>query len=102
MASYLVGTSEIAELLGVSRQRADRITKDEPNFPEPEASLNSGRVWSRQAVLTWARMRGRDIADPSGPESGVVQWADHVGLADRVLGRKDDAPVKDLPRIPPW
>jgi hypothetical protein len=61
MNSYLVGTSEIAELLGVSRQRADFLTKSDEAFPEPEATLTGGRVWSRQAVLTWAKMRGREL-----------------------------------------
>lgn len=59
MADYLVGTAEIAEMLGVSRQRVDVITRTHGDFPEPEAELASGRVWLRSAVEEWARSAGR-------------------------------------------
>lgn len=53
MTNHLVGTSEIASLLGVSRQRVDEITRAAPDFPPPEVELISGRVWSRKAVEAW-------------------------------------------------
>ena len=40
---------EIAELLGVSKQRAHQIA-DEKGFPAPLAEDASGRVWSRYEV----------------------------------------------------
>ena len=53
MALRLVGTTEIASLLGVSRQRADQLTHA-PDFPKPVATLAQGRVWERGAVEAWA------------------------------------------------
>ena len=55
----LVGVAEIAEMLGVSRQRVDAITRTHSDFPKPVAELASGRIWMRRDVLTWARKTGR-------------------------------------------
>ena len=55
VVDYLVGISEIADLLGVSRQRVDAITRTHKDFPEPEAELKSGRIWLRAKVEEWAR-----------------------------------------------
>ena len=59
MPHHLVGVAEIAEMLGVTRQRIDEITRTKPDFPEPEVELKSGRVWQRAAVEKWARAAGR-------------------------------------------
>lgn len=59
MAQDLVGIAEIVKLLEVSRQYVDRLTREDPTFPEPEADLASGRVWDRGAVEAWARATGR-------------------------------------------
>jgi predicted DNA-binding transcriptional regulator AlpA len=56
--SRLVSTVEIAELLGVSRQRVDQLSRTDA-FPDPEAELAIGRVWDRAAVVAWARTTGR-------------------------------------------
>jgi hypothetical protein len=45
---------DIAELLGVSKQRAHQIA-DEPGFPAPAARDARGRLWNRRDVLVWAR-----------------------------------------------
>lgn len=54
-----MGVQEIARLLGVTRQRVDRITRTHEDFPAPAAELASGRVWRRADVETWARRTGR-------------------------------------------
>jgi predicted DNA-binding transcriptional regulator AlpA len=54
----LMGTTEIAELLGVSRQRADQLSRTE-GFPEPVAEIAAGRIWLREDVDHWARQTGR-------------------------------------------
>jgi hypothetical protein len=41
--SNRVGVTEIGDLLGVSRQRADQLTRTE-GFPEPVAVLSAGRI----------------------------------------------------------
>lgn len=53
MSHHLVGMAEIAEMLGVSRQRVAQLVESYADFPQPEAELTSGRVWSRTAVETW-------------------------------------------------
>jgi predicted DNA-binding transcriptional regulator AlpA len=45
---------EIAELLGVTKQRAHQIA-EERGFPAPLAEDARGRVWSRREVAVWAR-----------------------------------------------
>jgi predicted DNA-binding transcriptional regulator AlpA len=54
-----MGLTEIADLLGVSRQRVDQIVKKDPGFPTPEAVLIGGRIWKRGDVEAWARRTGR-------------------------------------------
>lgn len=49
----LAGISEIAELLGVSRQRAGQIAARK-DFPKPADRIASGPVWRLAAVKQWA------------------------------------------------
>lgn len=53
-----MGVTEIAEMLGVSRQRVHQLAQT-PEFPEPVARLSAGTVWTREAVEEWARATGR-------------------------------------------
>jgi len=57
-----VGVSEIAQMLGVSRQRASEL-RTRPGFPAPIADLASGPVWTRGSldrfISTWERRPGR-------------------------------------------
>jgi hypothetical protein len=52
----LAGVSEIAALLGVSRQRANQLTKRE-DFPRPLDRLAAGPVWKYSDIKRWARSR---------------------------------------------
>lgn len=61
-ARYLVGTHEIAAMLGVSRQRAQQIARQK-GFPKPYDVLHMGKVWKRRAVEQWALDRGRELAE---------------------------------------
>jgi hypothetical protein len=45
---------EIAEILGVSKQRAHQIT-DEDRFPAPVTEDDRGRLWDRREVNAWAK-----------------------------------------------
>lgn len=47
-------------MLGISRQRVFQLVTA-PGFPEPEAELAGGRVWSRAAIEEWARASGREM-----------------------------------------
>ena len=68
MTHHLVGMTEIAQMLGVSRQRVAQIVASYDDFPAPEAELAAGRIWSRTAVETWIqshpdRSAGRSTGD---------------------------------------
>jgi prophage regulatory protein len=71
----LVGTAEIAEMLGVTRQRADQLTRSS-GFPRPQATLNVGRIWNREAVIVWGLSTKRLTAHP-GPDL-LTQVASHI------------------------
>jgi prophage regulatory protein len=62
MAKDLVGMAEIAQMLNVVRQYVDRLSRDDPSFPEPVATLASGRIWKRADIVRWAKTTGREIA----------------------------------------
>ena len=61
-----LGVTEVARLLGVSRQRVSEL-RSRPGFPEPVAELASGPVWRgwqlRRFVEEWPRRPGRPRAD---------------------------------------
>jgi len=42
----IAGIAEISAILGVSKQRANQLTR-RPDFPEPIADLAAGRFWNR-------------------------------------------------------
>jgi hypothetical protein len=55
----LVGISEIADMLGVTRQRADKLSRVDSTFPDPVADLRGGRIWLRVDVVAWIKESGR-------------------------------------------
>jgi hypothetical protein len=65
----LAGISEVAEVLGVSRQRASELAGSAA-FPKPIADLAAGPVWLRSAIArfneTWVRRSGRPRASAEG------------------------------------
>jgi hypothetical protein len=58
----LLGISELADLLGTSKQRASQVARG-GNFPKPLAELAAGPVWTepsvRQFIEHWTRTPGR-------------------------------------------
>jgi prophage regulatory protein len=50
----LVRLVEIAELLGVSKQRADQLRR-RPDFPTPMDRYERGDLWAASDVKWWAR-----------------------------------------------
>jgi predicted DNA-binding transcriptional regulator AlpA len=59
---HLVGPREIAEMLGVSRQRVTQLT-EQPGFPKPEVNLAMGKVWRTEDVIEWAKQTGRRVEE---------------------------------------
>jgi predicted DNA-binding transcriptional regulator AlpA len=66
---HLVGMAEIAEMLGVSRQRVAQLIETYEDFPKPEVELTGGRVWSRTAIESW--IVSHPERGPGRPEEGV-------------------------------
>lgn len=62
----LYGTSEIADRIGVTRQRAHVITRQK-GFPEPYEELVMGSVWLVEDVEAWIREHRPELAEaPEG------------------------------------
>jgi len=61
-APELLGLAEVAQELGVSKQRVSELASG-ASFPAPIARLKSGPVWQRSALVrfmrSWKRARGR-------------------------------------------
>ena len=74
MSGHLVGLSEIATMLGVSRQRAGQLVHDYEDFPRPVAQLASGRIWETVAVEAWAN--AHPVRPPGRPLSHQDQGED--------------------------
>ncbi|WP_326559483.1 DNA-binding protein [Micromonospora sp. NBC_01796] len=54
----VMALAEVADFLGVSRQRA-AILVDRADFPAPIATLTVGRIWSAADVRTYTEKRNR-------------------------------------------
>jgi len=75
----LVSVTEIAEMLGVSRQRVNQLIEAYADFPAPEADLAIGRVWTRRSVESWADSHPRKPG--RRPAKGATAAADSEGNA---------------------
>ena len=64
MACDPVGVVEIAEMLGVSRQRVNQLMHTYADFPEPMAELAMGRLWHRADIENWVRSHPRPTGRP--------------------------------------
>lgn len=58
----LVAAAEIAEMLGLSRQRISQLTAS-PDFPKPWTELRMGKIWLAADVREWAAKRKRPSAE---------------------------------------
>lgn len=56
----LAGRTELAEMLGVSRQRARQLT-ERPDFPAPVAVMRRGPIWRVEDLEHWAARVGRTL-----------------------------------------
>ena len=54
----LVGINEVAEMLGVSRTRADQLSR-RPSFPDPKVRHARVRLWEEKDVQAWMEANGR-------------------------------------------
>lgn len=56
----LLGATDVARLLGMSRQRVYQLA-ERADFPRPVATLARGQMWERGQVEAWARKQGRSL-----------------------------------------
>lgn len=54
IVAELMGAAEIADRLGVSRQRVQQLIA-RADWPAPYATLEMGRVWRSEDVEAWIR-----------------------------------------------
>ena len=57
-----MGPHEIAELLGVSRQRFQQLTRY-PTFPKPYQVLRAAKIWLRADIEAWIKQHRAPRAD---------------------------------------
>jgi predicted DNA-binding transcriptional regulator AlpA len=55
-----VGSGELEQMFGVSRQRVYQLTSRR-DFPRPVQKLKMGALWRTADVVKWAEERGREI-----------------------------------------
>lgn len=73
----LVGASEIAAMLSISRQRVLQLERDSyaPTnripFPRPIVRLKMGPVWLLDDVKVWAEEKGRTLTLPDEKEKAA-------------------------------
>ncbi len=62
----LMSAGEVAEALGVSRQRVHQLAVDHSDFPAPLYELSAGKLWTAEAIRGfrhhWTRKPGRKPA----------------------------------------
>lgn len=61
----LMAATDVAELLGVSRQRVHQLAADRPDFPVTYARLGTGPIWARPAIEAFARSWPRKPGRPA-------------------------------------
>lgn len=85
------GVTEVAELLGVSRQRLSKL-RERPDFPDPIGNLAQGAVWDLDVIEAWhgagnrssraGRPKAADIARTLGGRFVLEEKIGRGGFAD--------------------
>lgn len=52
-----LGIAEIAERMGLSRQRVHQLLLNDSTFPKPVVELSAGKIWHGADVLPWIEAR---------------------------------------------
>lgn len=61
----VLGATEGAKILGVSRQRFYELRDVHPDFPQPVARLSRGDLWNRADLERWAKKWDRKSGRPA-------------------------------------
>jgi hypothetical protein len=76
----LLGSSEVAELLGLTRQGLHRRRAEDGDFPSPLAELKATPVWSREQPQQYARERAARLEERAGVERLAAEDPGYVTL----------------------
>jgi predicted DNA-binding transcriptional regulator AlpA len=82
MTKHLLGVAEIAAMLGISRQRVNQLIQS-PDFPAAEAELSAGRIWTREAIESWAATHPVRSTPMAGAEMFARFTAESRGVVVR-------------------
>ena len=63
MSHHLVGATEVAGILGVTRQRVHQLAMAS-GFPRPEAELSAGNIWNREEIDRWVEAHRDQFSGP--------------------------------------
>lgn len=75
----MMGVSEVAELLSVSKQRVTEL-RGSGKLPSPIADLRAGPVWPRPAIERWLEGWDRKPGRPKKQLQGVRRKVQEAGL----------------------
>jgi predicted DNA-binding transcriptional regulator AlpA len=79
VTKVLVDASEVARIVGTSRQLVSELASTEPGFPPAGEPVRGRRVWDRDAIVTWAAAhpearpawRGPQLPEPGSYTKGT-------------------------------
>lgn len=94
VSHHLVGVAEVAELLGVSRQRVGQLARAHRDFPAPEAELAGGRIWSREAVLEWLARHPQRSPGRASAERAPFERLDDGGRRALIAAQAEAAAAR--------
>lgn len=87
--SELVGMSEVAELLGLSRQRVNEMVRDRNDVPMPVVRLKAGPVWRKSDWSTfqsgWQRKPGKRAKKVTVAPAAAMPVCTHPKHGDEYL-----------------
>jgi prophage regulatory protein len=93
MGRYLMGQAEIADRLGVSRQRVQQLA-GKPGWPEPFDVLAMGKVWWIKDIDDWIREHRPDIPVSDKPLDDTP-----IGMRHGRTGPRQDALKRRLKQL---
>lgn len=77
------GANEVAELLGVSRQRVAKL-RERPDFPEPIGAVSGRSIWDLDAIQAWGGSESRGTPGRPTDESRRRVIGGRFVLEDRI------------------
>lgn len=86
MLASTLTMAEVAELLGLSRQRVGQLAAKDPTFPRSGAWRNGSRLWHRAGIEAWAAELRSGRIDPNPMAGAVVRLVRHARARSAELG----------------